>query len=151
MFGDPCACDDPRNCPIGGVTYFHDTLTVEGPTGLTISTVMGATDFFSAVECFGGLTTVIPAGTIIPESPAGSGEYKIEFWRPSGAVPTLTVSDGMTDFPVPADTFDPVCTDAECAPAPQIPTMNEWGLMLFGLLIINLGVFFVRERELVLE
>jgi len=30
-----------------------------------------------------------------------------------------------------------------------IPTMNEWGLLIFGLLILNLGVFFVQRRELV--
>ena len=28
-----------------------------------------------------------------------------------------------------------------------IPTMNQWGLMIFGLLLINLGVFFVHRKE----
>lgn len=28
-----------------------------------------------------------------------------------------------------------------------IPTMNEWGLMIFGLLILNLSVLFIRRRE----
>ena len=151
MFQDPCACDDPRNCASGGMTLFHDTLTVMGAPGLTLTAVAGAADFFSAVECFGGVNTVIPAGTVIPETPAGSGMYKIEFWRPSGAVPTLSVNDGVTDHVVPASTFEPVCTDAACTPTPPIPTMSEWGLILFGLLIINLGVFFVRKRALVLE
>ncbi len=151
MFQDPCACDDPRNCASGGMTLFHDTLTVTGASGLTLTAVAGATDFFSAVECFGGANTVIPAGTAIPETPAGSGMYKIEFWRPSGAVPTLMVNDGTTNHTVPASTFEPVCTDAMCIPTPPIPTMSEWGLMLFGLLIINLGVFFVRKQEIVLK
>lgn len=31
-----------------------------------------------------------------------------------------------------------------------IPTMNEWGLLAFGLLVMNLGVYFVRRREVVL-
>lgn len=30
-----------------------------------------------------------------------------------------------------------------------IPTMSQWGLVVFGLLIINLSVFFVRRRELI--
>ena len=154
MFGDPCACGDPRNCsPDGeeGPTFFHDTLTVTGGPGLTLTAVAGATDFFSGVECFGNANMVIPAGTIIPESPAGSGTYKIEFWRLSGTVPTLTINDGTTNHVVPAATFGSVCTDAACTPMEPIPTMSEWGLILFGLLIINLGVFFVRKRELMLE
>ncbi len=30
-----------------------------------------------------------------------------------------------------------------------IPTMSEWGLLIFGLIIMNLGVFFVQRRELI--
>lgn len=150
MFQDPCACDDPRNCASGGMTLFHDTLTVTGGPGLTLTAVAGATDFFSAVECFGGANTVISAGTVIPEVPAGSGTYKLEFWRPSGATPTLSVNDGVTDHVVPTATFEPVCTDAACTPVAPIPTMSEWGLMIFGLLVLNLGVFFVRKQEFVL-
>lgn len=30
-----------------------------------------------------------------------------------------------------------------------IPTMSQWGLLIFGLLIINLSVFFVHRRELI--
>ena len=28
-----------------------------------------------------------------------------------------------------------------------IPTMSEWGLMIFGLLILNMSVVFLRRRE----
>lgn len=152
MFGDPCSCDDPRNCNVGGIDYFHDTLTVTagGVTGLNITATAGATDFFTSVDCFGGSNSLITAGTVIPETPAGSGEYKIEFWRPSGATPTISVLQGGVTTPVPAATFQPVCTTAACntpAAAP-IPTMNEWGLMIFGLLVLNLSVFFVQRREL---
>jgi len=28
-----------------------------------------------------------------------------------------------------------------------IPTMSEWGLMIFGLLVLNLGIFFVYKRN----
>lgn len=30
-----------------------------------------------------------------------------------------------------------------------IPTMSQWGLIVFSLLILNLGIFFVRQRELI--
>ena len=36
-------------------------------------------------------------------------------------------------------------------PAPQqapIPTMSQWGLLIFGLLIMNMSVVFVQRKEL---
>lgn len=30
-----------------------------------------------------------------------------------------------------------------------IPTMSQWGLLIFGLLIMNISVFFVKRRELI--
>lgn len=32
-----------------------------------------------------------------------------------------------------------------------VPTMSEWGLLIFGLLVVNLGVFFVRREENILS
>jgi len=153
MFGDPCHCDDPRNCDVSGITYFHDTLTVMsgGVTGLTITAVAGATNFFSAVSCYGGANTLIPAGTIIPESPVGSGVYKIEFWRPSGLTPTLSVQESGRIFNVPVNTFQPVCFQEDCIEEAPIPTMSEWGLIIFGLLILNLGLISIRRKELILN
>lgn len=36
-------------------------------------------------------------------------------------------------------------------PAPQtpIPTMGQWGLLIFSLLIMNLSIFYVQRRELI--
>lgn len=31
---------------------------------------------------------------------------------------------------------------------PFIPTMNQWGLLIFGLLVLNLSVFFAQRKEL---
>ena len=153
-FGDPCKCDDPRNCKDGGVLYFHDTLTVPSTgtvaSGLDIR-INSATDFLIAVPCFGGALTTPTlgaAGTRILETAVGSGVYKIEFWRPSGVQPTLTVIESGTVTPAPAATFQPICTEEACTPTAPIPTMSEWGLMIFGLLILNLSVFFVQRTEI---
>jgi len=149
-FGDPCSCEDPRNCTDGGIQYFHDTLTIPAELAttpdLTIN-VSSATNFFVDVPCFGaGLTNA--TNETIPEVPPGSGVYKIEFWRPSGVVPTLAVTvNGGAPIAAPAATFDPVCTTEACAPTPPIPTMSEWGLMIFGLLVLNLGMVLVHRRE----
>ncbi|MEM6321076.1 MAG: hypothetical protein AAF960_25655 [Bacteroidota bacterium] len=34
-------------------------------------------------------------------------------------------------------------------PAESIPTMSQWGSLIFGLLILNLSVFYVQRRELI--
>ncbi|MEM6317101.1 MAG: IPTL-CTERM sorting domain-containing protein [Bacteroidota bacterium] len=36
------------------------------------------------------------------------------------------------------------CSEADCNVV--IPTMNQWGLVIFGLLGLNLGLFSVRRR-----
>ena len=35
-------------------------------------------------------------------------------------------------------------------PAVDIPTLSQWGLFIFGLLTLNLGVGFLRKKEEVL-
>ena len=37
------------------------------------------------------------------------------------------------------------------APASPIPTMGEWGLLIFGLLVLNFGVLFIRKKQALLE
>ena len=40
------------------------------------------------------------------------------------------------------------CSAATVAQAP-IPTMSQWGLLIFGLVIMNLSIFFVQRRVLI--
>ncbi|MEM6316581.1 MAG: IPTL-CTERM sorting domain-containing protein [Bacteroidota bacterium] len=158
-FGDPCKCDDPLNCTSGGITYFHDTLTAPASgtlaSGLDLR-ITSASNFFIDVPCNGGtlmtptLSTGAGNGTRITEV-GTSGVYKLEFWRPSGAQPTLSVSQGgMTPVVVDPTTFQPICTVEACTPSAPIPTMSEWGLLIFGLLVLNLGVFFTYRRAAIL-
>lgn len=163
-FGDPCSCDDLLNCTSGGVTYFHDTLTIPATgtlaSGLDLR-ITSAANFFTAVPCGGVLTTPTfstGAGTGTQITEVGtSGVYKLEFWRPSGAQAALSVSDGGSPAVVaPAATFQPICTVAACTPVPvvpvaPIPTMSQWGLMIFGLLVLNLGVFFMFKKDDILK
>ena len=162
-FGDPCNCDDNLNCTSGGVTYFHDILTIPA-TGTIASAldlrITSAANFFTDVPCNGGtlttpmLSTAAGNGTRITEV-GTSGVYKLEFWRPSGAQAALSVSEGGNAAVVaPAATFQPICNIADCTPVvavTPIPTMSQWGLMIFGLLILNLGVFFMYKKEALLN
>ncbi len=140
MFKDPCSCTDPTNCDVAGVTFFHDTLLITGggATNLIITTVGGATDFYIDVPCFGGGPSLIPSGMQIPEVPIGSGMYKIEFWRPSGTIPILSVMEGGLVTPIPSEVFDPACAQQACIII--IPTLGQWSIILLSLLLMILGI-----------
>lgn len=145
---DPCSCNDIRNCDINGVLYFHDTLTVtaEGLSGLTITVAPSPTDVYVSVPCFGGgsVPTLISPGTIIPEIIPGSGVYQIEFWRPSGVLPTLSLIESGTTTVLPSSTFEPICLQENCQ-LDIIPTLSEWGMIILGLVLLILSVTGVRQ------
>jgi len=146
MFSDPCSCDDPQNCDISGITYFHDTLTVftGGIAGLTISVAPGVVDFYTDVPCFSNSNspTLAAAGTIIPEVPVGSGIYKLEFWRPA-VIPSISVQSGGQTFMVPSETFEPICVCDEAIS--EIPTLGEWGLLCLFILLMIFGVSSIKQ------
>ena len=153
-FMDPCSCDDVLNCDIGGTTYFHDFMKIPATgaisSGLDIR-VSSSTGFFVDVSCNGG-TLAIPlfgtAGTQFTE--IAPGEYELEFWRPSGTTPTLTVISGGASFTAPSSAFEPICFQEECMVVEPIPTMGEWGLISLGLLLLIVGVTSVKSREIAL-
>lgn len=77
------------------------------------------------------------------------------------------VSDGVSSFKIAtsgttnmnqtfvgANAYSYSALEFIAAPLPivataPIPTMSQWGLLIFGLLIMNLSVFFVQRRELI--
>lgn len=161
-FSDPCSCSDGANCDdtAGGNYYFHDVLRIPAAGDPPLATgqdirFVSAMDFYISTPCQGGaanLPSFGAAGTAIPET--SPGVYEIDFWRLSGVAPTnVSVLHAGTTTPVPAATFLPICQESDC-PEPivlaPIPTMSQWGLMIFGLLLLNLGIYFVRRQELVL-
>lgn len=151
-FGDPCKCDDPKNCAANGTTYFHDTLSI--PATATIAPgqsilITSSTNFFTDIPCNGGtLTAPTPNVTLIPETSFGSGVYKLEFWRPSGLQPTLSVSINGAPFTAPLATFQPICTEAECNPVDPVPTFSQWGLLLFALVVLNIALIVLYRLQL---
>ncbi len=55
----------------------------------------------------------------------------------------------ITDRGKPASTFQPICIFEACLPVDPIPTMSQWGVLIFGLLILNLSIVAIRQRELI--
>ena len=140
-FGDPCNCNDPLNCQIpNGAFLFHDKLRIPETgtvaTGLDIR-INTATGIFLDVSCNGGTLTEAMNGDPIPET--SPGVYEIEFWRPSGVQPTLTVIESSMVTMAPAATFQPICNVSECAVPVDLPAINIKGLMFLALIMLSLS------------
>ncbi|HKK73566.1 MAG TPA: hypothetical protein VJ953_00730 [Saprospiraceae bacterium] len=119
-FGDPCFCNNPLNClQDNDVLLFHDVLRI--PESGTIASgleirIESSSNFFIDVPCEGGMLTEPSygaiSGTIIPET--SPGVYEIDFWRPSGVQPTLSVTESNNVTMAPAETFQPLCFQEDC-------------------------------------
>ena len=139
---DPCSCSDSRNCVDinGRISYFHDVLSISTatlPNSVVTLVGNGGTGVFMNGNCPNPseITTPFVLGTT-----DAVGNLDVDFFHASGATGTIQVSIGgiARNFTVEA------CQSTACEP---IPTMSEWGLMIFGLLVMNMSVFFVRRKE----
>ena len=136
---DPCSCTDPLNIVLPStdiVTHFHDVLTVNtGVANQTIALAANSGDAFLDNDLM-----VVADNSILGMTDA-SGALNVDFFKESGASGSITVSNGTFThiFPLPK------CEAKDCQ-AP-IPTMNQWGLFIFALLLINLSLIMIREKE----
>ncbi len=152
-FGDPCRCSDSKNCEINNTYYFHDVMRI--PTTGSIASgldirVANASNFFIQVPC-ANTTLQSPSfganGTSFKE--VSTGVYELEFWRTSGILPSLTVLESGAMTTVPAATFQPICSAASCQQLRpiNIPTMSEWGKLIFMLLVLNVSLILLRRMD----
>ncbi len=138
---DPCSCFDPQNVveSLSGnntnVKLFHDFVVItNGGIGQTWQ--LNKINTGAVLQKDG---TPFPIGETLND--LGGGVYRIDFWhRPD---------EGFNaDFRRLSDnniqTTGGSCDGQACL---IIPTMSEWGLLIFGLLILNLGLMLVLRRE----
>jgi hypothetical protein len=97
---DPCTCND--------VTY-NDTETLEVKDFIEIDGTPGriwtikAQSGMQTLDNTVPLTTtniLFPIGTVIPETPVGSGKYILNFAHDQGVGYTVTVTDGVQDLSI---------------------------------------------------
>lgn len=139
---DPCSCSDDQNTTVGGVYLFHDVLTVTGTPAQTVQVIANDGEFRGAND----VALTVP----LTLSETASGVYQVDFWHRSSLTTTVTVQ--MNGNPGTDQNFtSSSCDEATCATQEPIPTMNEWGLMIFGLLLLNLGLIFVYRKEALLK
>lgn len=136
---DPCSCADDMNRKDGAgtITHFHDVLTVDvaGSTGQSVVLTTGGANFLDA-----NLNPIADGTTL------GMIPLNYDFFHASGASGSITLTVGGVEQ---APFAISVCSEDACA-AP-IPTMSEWGLLIFCLLVLNMGVFAVRQRALIIK
>lgn len=134
---DPCNCGDPLNKKNQDsiITHFHDVLTVTGTPGDPVILQTGNTNFLD------NNLVQIADGTNLGTIPA-SGEFNYDFFHTSGASGAITLNvGGVLTNPFSIS----VCSAKSCI---VIPTMSQWGVLIFGLLILNLNLFFMGELNI---
>ena len=138
---DPCGCDDPLNQrdAAGIITAFHDVLTVS--TGVPNQTITLAESYPAFSDA--SLNT-IPALTVLGTTDA-AGILNYDFYHAPGVSGFPRISNGFTVQTARVSFCDASICPAVIPPDP-IPTMGQWGLMIFGLLILNLSVFFMNKK-----
>ena len=102
-----------------------------------------------------GLFTELPNG-----NNGTATDYNVVALNFSNAADALAYQSGLvfsstTGTIVTTSTTPAACSmacgsmayDIECEIKKPIPTMSEWGLLIFGLLMLNLGLIFIRKLE----
>lgn len=131
---DPCNCMNPKNIMDGrDIAFFHDVLRVEAgpnePVTLTANSGVFLTNSPTPVP--------VPTSTVLGTTDA-NGVLEVEFYHEHLVAGNISIStlSGFGSFAIDA------CSSSSCV-AP-IPTMSQWGLLIFGLLVLNLGLIFLQ-------
>ena len=128
---DPCNCDNPNNITLpDGRFLFQDVLKVPTGTGLTVTLTNNDGNLFNSNG------DAISATTAFTE--VSTGNYELEFYTLPNQPATITVSNSLStqSFTTMSCT---ICTVTE-----TIPTLQQWGLLIYGLLIMNLSLIALR-------
>ncbi len=125
---DPCNCEDTDNIKNadGSIRLFKDVLTFTG---------------VGAVVCTSNCGAFLDANGN-PITNFGNSPGTVDFYRVPGNYSASTFTIGGVAATLDAGT----CVD-DCQILEPIPTMSEWGLMIFGLLMLNLGLMFIYRKE----
>ena len=132
---DPCDCSDPMNPPStvtgpSGGEVFHELVTVTSGAGETWTmdaTTTGALDATGAALALPTVMTEISPGV-----------YTLDFYHEINVGYTGNFSNGTSTLNI-----SNTCT-ATCS---SVPTLGEWGLIIFTLLMLNMAVLFVVRRK----
>ncbi|MGB1205791.1 MAG: RCC1 domain-containing protein [Chitinophagales bacterium] len=137
---DPCSCGNPLNVidAAGTIVLFHETVSITAPAGQTWNlTLLNSGEALD----INGVALALPAA--LTETPAGSGNYELEFYHSPDVGYNATFSNGVA--------ADDQMIGNSCTFCSPIPTMSQWGLMILGLLFLTLSSLFSMQSEGVLN
>lgn len=138
-FLDPCNCDNPNNITLADGTFLIADF-IEVDASEYISPVV--TLAFADTNFLDSSGNPIAAATASFTS-LGGGIYRLPYYVRVSAPATFTIDvDGDQQTGT---------SSVNCACDTSIPTMSQWGLIIFGLLILNVGIFFLYRKEGVLS
>jgi hypothetical protein len=133
---DPCDCTDPLNpdpavvTGPGGGEVFHELVTVTSGIGETWN--MDATTI-GALDATGAALTLPAAMTEITP-----GVYTLDFYHEIAVGYAGDFSNGTTTLNI-ANTCTATCS--------SVPTLDEWGLIILTLALLNIALVFVVRRK----
>jgi hypothetical protein len=134
---DPCDCTDPLNPdPLvvlgpGGGEVFHELVTVTSGIGETWNMDATTTGALDAT----GIALVLPAAM----TEVSPGVYTIDFYHEITVGYAGDFSNGTATLNIAN-----ACT-VSCLST--VPTLGEWGLIIFTLLMLNTAILFVVRRR----
>ena len=129
---DPCSCNNPANIVLNDGSYlFNDTLIID----LSQYTAPYPTVTITPLDnnTFDNLENRItsPTNTVVD---LRNGLFGFVFYTKASQSTSISATvDGVTE----------INTTSSCEPCINpipIPTTSAWGLLIFGLLILNLGI-----------
>lgn len=134
---DPCSCTDPLNPdPLvvmgpGGGEVFHEVVTVNSGAGETWNMTAATIGALDAT----GAPLAIPAAM----TEISPGVYTIDFYHEITTGYTGEFNNGTSTLNI-ANSCTVSCLST-------VPTLGEWGLVIFALLMLNMVVLFVINRR----
>ena len=138
---DPCDCKDLLNKrdEQNNITHFHDILIVNtGIANQNITLIANRRRAFLDDNLL-----PIPNNTLLGNTETDS-MFTIDFFKVPNATGSIIISNGITN-----QSFElSACSADSCKSS--IPTMSEWGLIIFSLLVLNLGLLFIGRKEKIL-
>ena len=136
---DPCNCDNPDNITLAdGTVIFSDFIRVDTSqyTNPMVSLFAADANFLDNT----GVPIDPATATFIDQ---GGGIFVFPYY-------TSTNAPGSFIIDISGD--QQAGTSMTCSPCPiDIPSLTQWGLLVYGLLILNLFIGALYRKKLVFE
>lgn len=139
---DPCSCTDPLNIldnARGEIKYFHDFALIEDGPGETWR--LTSVNAGNVLDQLGNPIGFNTNDAILVYDPV-TGTYRLDLYH----IPAVGFNATFTRDRDGSQLTTGGSCDNPCDLV-FVPTMNEWGLLIFGLLVLNLSLYLLGWRE----